>query len=126
MHHSPFPSHLNSPLSTHLFSCRGDWNRYTKIRHPQGDWRPSLPFSSGQIGFSLPLILPLHLNKRLFPPFTNHFPVQSNKPLCCRRFCLAFIKAKMSASALVSPVSITDPELELASLVELRTIKGCS
>lgn len=25
MHHSPFPSHLNSPLSTHLFSCRGDW-----------------------------------------------------------------------------------------------------
>ena len=75
MHHSPFPSHLNSPLSTHLFSCRGDWNRYTKIRYPQGDWRPSLPFSSGQIGFSLPLILPLHLNKRLFPPFTNHFPV---------------------------------------------------
>lgn len=32
----------------------------------------------------------------------------------------------MSASALVSPVSITDPELEFASLVELRTIKGCS
>lgn len=49
--------------------------------------------------------------------------VRRSIPLCCSRFCLAFIKAKMSASARVSPVSFTDPEPVLTSLAELRRFK---
>lgn len=43
--------------------------------------------------------------------------MQSNVPRCCNRFCLALIKAKMSASARLSPVNFIDPELEIVQKI---------
>ena len=55
--------------------------------------------------------------------YTKHFHVLGYVPRCCKRFCLALMKAKMSASARMSPVNLTDPEPELTSLAELKRVK---
>ena len=54
---------------------------------------------------------------------TKDYEVSGNQPRCCKRFCLALMKAKMSASARLSPVSFTDPEPEVISPAELEKEK---